>query len=176
MYSGKNEFYLQRPQILRAVSELGDYGREHSTGGRLNFSAQVPMSESRNGRDRAGSYPSQNEVYNQVPPCYLAARNPVKTFYEDRLMQHSRLADGQIRDELVGIEPSSISQFPEFEGILYGMKVLIIKWIAVFKSLSLEPQFHRNTNLSLQLFSLSIRWRNNHQFSDKPISRTIRMD
>ena len=123
MLSGRNEFYLQRPQILSAVSELGDYGREHSTGGRLNFSVQVPMSESRNGRDRAGSYPSLNEVYNQVPPCYLAARNPVKTFYEDRLMQHSRLADGQIRDELVGVEPSSIPQFPEFEGTINGMQV-----------------------------------------------------
>ena len=27
------------------------------------------------------------------------------------------------RDELVGVEPSSTSRFPEFEGIIYGMQV-----------------------------------------------------
>ena len=71
------------------------------------------MPESRNGRG-TGDHRSQNEVYNQVPPCYLAARNPVKTFYEDRFMQHSRKDDRQERDELVKVEPRSTSRFPEF--------------------------------------------------------------
>ena len=109
-----SQFYFQRPQNFVTVSELGDYGREHSTGGRLYFSTQVPMPESRNGRGRAGDHPSLTEVYNQVPPCYLAARNPVKTFYEDLFMQHSTRADGKERDELVGVEPRSTSRFPEF--------------------------------------------------------------
>ena len=95
------EFYLQRPQNFVIESALGDYGREHSTGGRLYFSAQVPMPESRNERGRAGDHPSLTEVYNQIPPCYLVARNPVKSFYKDRFMQLSRNADRQERDELV---------------------------------------------------------------------------
>ena len=38
-------------------------------------------------------------------------------------MQHSRNADRQERDELVGVEPRSTSRFPEFEGTIYGMQV-----------------------------------------------------
>ena len=84
---------------------------------------QVPMSESRNGRDRAGSYPSSLDAMIPVSTLVSNVRNPVKSSYEDLLVKVSRAADRQERDELVGMEPSSISRYPEFEGTINGMQV-----------------------------------------------------
>ena len=76
---------------------------------------QVPMPENRNGLGRAGNYSSSPDAMIQVPSAFLPARNSVKSYYEDRLIQVSRAADRQERDELVGVEPSFASRFPEFE-------------------------------------------------------------
>ena len=59
----------------------------------------------------------------QVSPAIFHARNLVKSYYEDRFMQHSRAADRQERYELVGVELGSLPRFPEFKETINGMQV-----------------------------------------------------
>ena len=67
MLSGMSQFNLQR--LLNFVTDptTEDYGRKHSTEGRLYFLVQVPMPESRNGQGRA----IINPQFKGLHPKYL---------------------------------------------------------------------------------------------------------
>ena len=79
---------------------------------------QVPIRQAE-GQGRAGDHPSSPEV-TIVSPFVSNTRNKDKSYYEDRFMQHSRAADRQERDELVGVEPSCLPRFLEFEGDIWN--------------------------------------------------------
>ena len=84
---------------------------------------QVPIPTSRNRQADEGDHPSSPEVTIQVSSFVSNARNSVKSHHTDRFMQHSRTAIRQERNELVGVEPRTLTRFPEFEGTIYGIQV-----------------------------------------------------
>ena len=59
----------------------------------------------------------------QVSSEVFNAGNSVKSFYLPAFMQRLMTSIRQERDELVRVEPRSITKFPNFEGTIYGMQV-----------------------------------------------------
>ena len=106
-----NQLYIQRPQNLAPECATDEYRREDPSGTVCspNIAMQVPMPTSRNEQGRAADYPSSPDAMIQVSSQVFNVQKLVKSHYEDRIMQHSNIQ--QERDELVGVEPWSLTRF-----------------------------------------------------------------